>query len=128
MMVLPVPRRLGGGKGKKWKGGKKGMDRPGGDVQVNLIVDPRMLPGQQDDRYAEEYDEYDEHSFIPGSYGHAPSKRSARPRPMEEQWRAARATLKKVTMFDTMGTVLWGTEFVLILIGKRCPSGGFEGW
>jgi len=140
MMVLPI-QQPGGSKWKSGKKGKKGMASPGGDVQVNLIVDPGMLPGQQDDRRPNESDdEYDEYSSIPGTYVHVhtPStnpQRHSRPRrgifaglAMEEQWRAARMTLKKIMFFDIVCVVLWGTEFVLILRGKRCPSGGFEGW
>jgi len=47
---------------------------------------------------------------------------------MEEQWRAARTVLKKMMFLDIVCALLWGTEFVLILMGKRCPSGRFEGW
>lgn len=141
MMVLPVQGGANG-KGKKGKKGKKGSMGPAmGDVQVNLIVDPGMLQGQQhEDGYGYE-DEYDENSSIPGSYSpyaHALSPtQQRRPRPrrsifaglaMEEQWRAARGTLKKLVIFDVIAFILWGAEFVLILIGKRCPSGGFEGW
>jgi hypothetical protein len=142
MMVLPIQQ----GKGKKWKDnkkGKKGMGGPGGgDVQVNLIVDPAMLQGQLDDRHPDEYcqDEYDEQSSVPGTYSpcaqaHSTPQRRLRPRrsifvglAMEEQWRAARSMSKKLMFFDIVCTVLWGAEFVLILMGKRCPSGGFEGW
>jgi len=28
--------------------------------------------------------------------------------------------------FDIVRAGLWDAEFVLILMGKRCPSGGFE--
>lgn len=147
MMVLPVQGGGMGGKGKKWKGGKKGkkgMTGPGGDVQVNLIVDPGMLQGAQGDPHHNQYgqDEYDDHLSMAGSYspyGHGPSPTQQRrpPRPrrsifaglaMEEQWRVARAMLKKMLVFDIIGLALWAIEFVLILIGKRCPSGGFEGW
>lgn len=133
MMVLPIQQ---GGKGKKGKGGKTGK-KDGGDIQVNLIVDPGMLQSQQDDR-RDEYDpdEYDENSSVPGPNSpYATPRRRARPRrnifaglAMEEQWRVARAFLKKLMFFDMVWVGLWGTEFVLILIGKRCPSGGFEGW
>lgn len=137
MMVLPVQ----GGKGKKGKKGKKGSKGPAmGDVQVNLIVDPGMLQGQQHDDGLGYDDEYDENSSMPGSYSpyaHDPSTQRRRPRPrrsifaglaMEEQWRTARGSLKKIVIFDLIAFILWGAEFILILIGQRCPSGGFEGW
>jgi hypothetical protein len=47
---------------------------------------------------------------------------------MEEQWLVARGLLRKFMFFDIVCVALWGTEFVLILMGQRCPSGGFEGW
>jgi len=137
MMVLPIQQAMDGGKGKKGKGGKKGKKgMGGGDVQVNLIVDPGMLRRQQDDRRDEyDQDEYDESSPVPGTYGQSIPQRRTRPRrsvfaglEMENQWRAARALLKKLMFFDIVCVVLWGVEFVLILIGQRCPSGGFEGW
>jgi len=133
MTVLPIQQGID--KRKKGKAGKKGKGGPrGGDIQVNLIVDPGMLQGQQDRR--DEYDqgEYDEYSSMPGIYSPSPQRR---PRPrrsvfaglaMEKQWRVARGFLKKLMIFDIACVALWGAEFVLILIGQRCPSGGFEGW
>jgi hypothetical protein len=140
MMVLPIQQGTGGSKGKKWKGnkrGKKSMNGPGGDVQVNLIVDPGMLQGQRDDGYPDEYDQdgYGDNSSMPGTNARSIPQRRPRPRrsiftglAMEEQWRAARTVLKKVMFLDIVCALLWGAEFVLILMGKRCPSGGFEGW
>ena len=137
MMVLPVQGGTNG-KGNTGKKGKKGGPATG-DVQVNLIVDPGMLQGQQHDNGQGYDDDYDENSSMPGSYSpyaHAPSQQR-RPRPrrsifaglaMEEQWRAARGSLKKLAIFDVIAFILWGAEFILILIGQRCPSGGFEGW
>lgn len=107
----------------------------GGDVQVNLIVDPGMLQRQQDDRCDEyDQDEYDENPSVPGTYGQfTPQRRTPRRSifaglEMENQWRAARGLLKKLMFFDILCVALWGAEFVLILIGQRCPSGGFDGW
>ncbi|KAF7975823.1 hypothetical protein HWV62_8371 [Athelia sp. TMB] len=130
MMILPV---AGGMKGKKGKKGKKGMGN-GNDVQVNLIVDPGMFqPPQEED--------FDENESMPGSfapYGGSQQggpPRRKRPRrsifaglAMEEQWRSARRTLKWAMCFDVVCMVLWGAEFVLILMGQRCPSGAFGGW
>jgi hypothetical protein len=36
--------------------------------------------------------------------------------------------LKWAMAADVVCFVLWGTEFVVVLVGQRCPSGGFEGW
>ncbi|PFH51745.1 hypothetical protein AMATHDRAFT_112885, partial [Amanita thiersii Skay4041] len=47
---------------------------------------------------------------------------------MEQEWKHARAWAKKIMVVDVVGMVLWGAMFVFILIGKRCPSGGFAGW
>jgi hypothetical protein len=142
-MVLPVQSLPGGGNGGKNKkqGGKKrtkGGAASGGDVQVNLIVDPTAFGGRDDrsEGGEEGEDEYGDGS-VPGGYD---SQRRSGPRPrqrrrsvfaglaMEEQWREARSTLKKTFVFDLVFTILWGGQFVFILIGKRCPSGGFEGW
>ncbi|KZP12549.1 hypothetical protein FIBSPDRAFT_961256 [Athelia psychrophila] len=133
MMVMPVSGGMGM-KGKNGKKGKKGMGM-GNDVQVNLIVDPGMFQAQQQD------EDFDENASVPGSYSPygAPqqngAQRRTRPRrsvfaglAMEEQWRAARRTLKFTMFFDVVCMVLWGAEFVLILMGKRCPSGSFGGW
>lgn len=109
-----------------------------GDVQVNLIVDPHAFGGGQ--REEEESDEEaDWDRSIPGGYGDGPgSSRRPRRRPkrrgvfaglaMEEDWKRARSWAKKIAFVDVAGIIVWGGVFVFILIGKRCPSGGFEGW
>jgi hypothetical protein len=143
MMVLPVQSLPGG---KAWKGKKSGMKgRKGqrglaGDVQVNLIVDPNALGmGSRRDEESDEEgadDEFGEGS-IPGGYvSHRRTRSRRRPRrrsvfvglAMEEQWKMARAFLKKIFVFDMVCALVWGAEFVFILIGKRCPSGAFDGW
>lgn len=137
-MILPVQHLPGGKKhkgNKKGQKGKKGMGM-GGDVQVNLIVDPAMFGGGRGARDADE-EEGDEERWATGSA----SDRTAggKPRPqkrrsvfaglaLEERWKTARKYLKWSTAFDCVSFLLWGIEFVLILIGKRCPSGSFEGW
>jgi hypothetical protein len=158
MMVLPVPGMAGGkkkqkggggGKHKKGKGGKM-MGPSGGDVQVNLIVDPGMFNnGAQSDSDSE--DERDRAygeagsdnvwSTMPGGYysgdpltAGRKKRRKAKRRSvfaglaMEAEWKRARSWLKKIAAIDVLMTLLWGIEFVLIMMGKRCPSGGFEGW
>ena len=136
-MVLPV-QGLPGGKPKK---GKKGKGAPGEGVQVNLIVDPSMF-GRDSERGREEEEDWqgddDATEALPGSYSGASSagrqRRSPRRRgifaglAMEEQWRKARKVLKWGTTVDVFAMLLWGMEFVVILLGKRCPVGGFEGW
>ncbi|KAF9447890.1 hypothetical protein P691DRAFT_651110, partial [Macrolepiota fuliginosa MF-IS2] len=47
---------------------------------------------------------------------------------MEAEWKSARAWAKKIAAVDAFGVVVWGAVFVFVLVGKRCPSGGFEGW
>lgn len=141
MMVLPVVQGLTGKNGKKNKkrAGKKykGGPGPGGDVQVNLIVDPSMIPGnrQEEDPSDEEYDEYNGSSAsMPGGYGQPKKKRKPKRRnifvglQMEEEWKKARGFLKKVTALDAFGLVVWGAVFIFILLGSRCPIGGFNGW
>ena len=47
---------------------------------------------------------------------------------MEEQWKRARKILKWGVTVDAILMLVWGMEFVLILLGKRCPVGGYLGW
>jgi hypothetical protein len=140
MMVLPVAGLPGGKKAKKPKGGKKGKKgQPGmpGDVQVNLIVDPNAFgrPGGDDDEDTTE--DEDGEGSVPGAFDPAAARRKrkrAKRRSvfaglaMEEDWKRARSWAKKVTAVDVLGIILWGAVFVFILIGKRCPSGDFQGW
>jgi hypothetical protein len=146
MMVLPVGGP--GKKNKKPKGGNKGKGkygRPGaqGDVQVNLIVDPTAFqpPEASDSDSEDDYDSLDE-AMMPGGLrydGRQQARRKKRNRnrrrrgvfeglAMEEDWRAARSWAKKVAMVDAVGIVLWGAAFVFIITGKKCPSGGYNGW
>ncbi|KAI0372932.1 hypothetical protein BV20DRAFT_990363 [Pilatotrama ljubarskyi] len=135
MMVLPV-QGLPGGKQKK---GKKDKGGSGQGVQVNLIVDPTMF-GRDSERGRDEDEDIDEDESeaLPGSYVGSSSAGRRRRAPrrrgifaglaMEEQWRKARKVLKWGTTVDVLAMLLWGMEFVVILLGKRCPVGGFEGW
>ena len=134
-MVLPV-QGLPGGKPKK---GRKGKGPPDGSVQVNLIVDPSMFGHDPErGRNDEEDDEDDGSSAIPGSYSGASNAGQRRRAPKrrgifaglarEEQWKRARRVLKWGVTVDAFGMLLWGMEFVLILLGKRCPVGGYLGW
>jgi hypothetical protein len=142
MMVLPVG--VPGKKGKKPKKGKKGSGNAGGgDVQVNLIMDPGMFARDADNRHSdpeeELSDDYDNYT-IPGTYSHSPSshsrpRRKAKPRrsiftglAQENAWREARGMLRKMTWGDIGGMVVWGALFVFVLVGKRCPAGEFNGW
>ncbi|KAJ7905667.1 hypothetical protein B0H14DRAFT_2661089 [Mycena olivaceomarginata] len=129
MMVLPKAKKPKGG--KKGKKGKEGMP---GDVQVNLIVDPNAFGRPNDDD--DDTDEDEEDSF-PGSFDPEAARRKrkrAKRRSvfaglaMEEDWKRARSWAKKITAVDVLGIILWGAVFIFIVIGKRCPSGGFEGW
>lgn len=132
ILALPVQGLAGGQQqGKKKKG--KGNIPQAGDVHVNLIVDPYAFERRSGEGSAESADE-DTDGNIPGSIGSG--KKRSRPRrrgvfaglAMEEDWKNARAWAKKMTIFDIGGLVFWGAIFVFILIGKRCPSGGFQGW
>ncbi|KAI0780660.1 hypothetical protein BD413DRAFT_8361 [Trametes elegans] len=135
MMVLPV-QGLPSGKHKK---GKKSKGPHGEGVQVNLIVDPTMFGRNSERGRDDDDDEEDDGSeALPGSYaGSSNAVRRRRPPrrrgifaglAMEEQWRKARKVLKWGTSADVLLMLLWGMEFVIILLGKRCPVGGFEGW
>lgn len=139
-MVLPVQSLPGGkeakkAKGKKGKKGKNGM-MPGGDVQVNLIVDPGMFSGH--DSSSDEEDEYNPYApdgSVQNSSARTRRKAKRRKRrgimegiAMEAAWKAARSELRKMFMIDVGMCLLWVAVFVFVLFGKRCPSGGFNGW
>ena len=127
MMVLPIQGLPGFGKkkGKKNKG-KKGRDGENGEgVQVNLIVDPTAfgLGGTRDD----------DASDIEEGVLTEPRPRGRRKGlfeglAMEHQWKLARKHLKQIMFFDIAMFFLWGAEFIVILMGKRCPVGAFDGW
>jgi hypothetical protein len=134
MMVLPVQHLPGGAKaGKKGKKGKKGAPGMGGDVQVNLIVDPNMFGGRN--REDDDDDEDDEDDAERSWAGSAPTKRKRKPKrrsvfaglAMEAQWKTARAALKRIMAFDVVASLIWAAGFVFILTGKRCPSNEFNG-
>ncbi|KAJ7709732.1 hypothetical protein B0H17DRAFT_1324595 [Mycena rosella] len=141
MMVLPVSG-LPGGKKHKAKGGKNagkrgGNGMPGGDVQVNLIVDPNAFGGGRQDEDDDTEEEDDEEGSVPGSFDPASARRKrkrAKRRSvfaglaMEADWKRARSWAKKVTAVDIFGILLWGAVFIFMAIGKHCPPGGFEGW
>ncbi|PPQ91434.1 hypothetical protein CVT25_014322 [Psilocybe cyanescens] len=141
MMVLPVGGDGGGKKKNKKnkKGGKKGVDK--GDVQVNLIVDPTMFQPPGGDSSTSE-SESDDDDGMPGGYDQQAKRKTKEKHrrrrrrrrglleglAMEAEWKVARAWAKKLAVLDVAGVVLWGAAFVFIMTGKRCPSGGFNGW
>lgn len=120
MMVLPVMQGKDGKKKKKGKGG------PGQDVQVNLIVDPAMFGGRHGGDNESERDS-DFNAGGPNSGGDGRISTFAAIA-KESAWRAARSYLKRILFVDILCMILWGGEFILILIGKKCPAGGFDGW
>lgn len=133
-MVLPV-QGLPGGKSKKDKKNAKGGD----GVQVNLIVDPGMFNRDLDEDDDDDEEMSESEQTIPGTYSER-SRRSRRRRraakrrgifaglAMEAQWKHARTMLKWGMAADVLMLFAWGAEFGYILIGKRCPSGSFNGW
>ena len=132
-MVLPVQALPGGKAGGKKKVGQVGKGGkvilPPNDIQVNLIVDPDALKGRE-----EEEEDDDDDTGWDGSLPSTRRKKKPRRRSvfaglaMEEDWKRARKWAQKLAVFDAVSMVLWGATFVYILIGKRCPSGGFDGW
>ncbi|TFK42285.1 hypothetical protein BDQ12DRAFT_675945 [Crucibulum laeve] len=130
MMVLPV--QSGGGKGKK---GKKNGKGGAGEVQVNLIVDPTAFSPPQDSSSSES--DSSSGDDLPGSFPRHQSRKKRKRRKtrnihallaLEASWRLARSWARKLAFLDALGVVIWGAVFVFVLMGKRCPSGGFEGW
>ncbi|KIP12273.1 hypothetical protein PHLGIDRAFT_32902 [Phlebiopsis gigantea 11061_1 CR5-6] len=133
MMVLPVPGMPGG---KKAKTGKKGKNA-GENVQVNLIVDPGLFGGRREDEHSEDDGDTESDYTIPGSFGsrsRGRHRRRGRRRgvfaglALEAEWKEARKRLKWNTAADAVMFLVWGALFVYILLGKRCPSGSFDGW
>ncbi|KAI0062319.1 hypothetical protein BV25DRAFT_1825764 [Artomyces pyxidatus] len=125
MAVLPVQGLPGMGKKPK---GKKGKNEQG-NVHVNLIVDPNMFSGGNntpgDDGEDEGEDEYGS-SVV---RRRPPKRRSVfEGLAMEEMWNHARKELRWIMVLDVVCLLLWGIEFVWILIGQRCPPGSFDGW
>ena len=120
VMVLPVQGFPGAC--KKGKKGKKDSNESG--VHVNLIMDTSRF-GQRDDTA----ESNDSNSQFDGR-----SKRTPRRVGIleglrkEEQWRIARSQLKRQLTFDVLLLIIWATEFMIILVGKRCPPGKFDGW
>ena len=135
MMVLPIQGLPGAQPKKK---GKKGKGSEPGNVQVNLIVDPTMFGRDPERGQDEEEDEEDDSTVIPGSYSGSSGAGQRRRRPkrrgifaglaLEAQWKRARKLLKWQVTVDAIGMVAWGAVFVLVLLGKRCPVGGYLGW
>jgi len=144
MMVLPVQHMPGGSKHKGPKGKKKrkkGHNGASGDVQVNLIVDPNIFGGSRRgrDEEEEEYEDEEHSSWLGTNSGRPRGSDGRRPRgpkrrsvfaglALEARWKQARKRLKWAMAVDLACLVLWGVEFVVIFVGKRCPPGGFEGW
>ncbi|KAI0054015.1 hypothetical protein FA95DRAFT_1480193 [Auriscalpium vulgare] len=129
LAVLPVQGLPGAGKkGKKPKKGK----HEHGSVQVNLIVDPTMFHGGQREDPADDASAGDDLSSA--GFGAAGQVRRPRRRgvfeglALEEMWIHARKELKWSMFFDIVSLFVWGFEFVWVLIGQKCPPGGFEGW
>jgi hypothetical protein len=132
MMVLPV-QGLPGGKKKKNKKGKNDKNG-GGDVQVNLIVDPSMFGGSaRDDEIESEGDYNVEGSQVTsrrrGGHNQAQQRRGLlQGLAMESDWNAARKLLKRMLLIDIACLVVWAGVFIIVLFGKKCPPGGFNGW
>ncbi|KAL5529193.1 hypothetical protein ACEPAG_5167 [Sanghuangporus baumii] len=124
IMVLPVQQLLGTPKKKK-KGKKNRKEDAESGVSVNLIVDPTMFSGLNG-RDREDSDG-EETETIPRTGGRR-RRGIFEGLAMEEQWNAARKRLKHVLFFDIALSILWGAEFIVIMLGKRCPVGGFDGW
>ena len=130
-MVLPVQGLPGGEKKKKKKKGKNDK-HGGGGVQVNLIVDPSMFGGSARDEESDgDYDFNGSRALSQPRGG----QNQARPRrsvfqglATEGDWNEARRLLKRMLFVDIACHVVWAGVFILILYGKKCPPGGFNGW
>lgn len=144
LAVLPIQHLPGGAKNKGSKGEKKKKnkkgDTGGGDVQVNLIVDPGIFRGSRRGRDGEEEEYDEEHSTWLGTNSGGSSgthgRQSKTPKrrsifaglALEARWKTARKRLKWAMTADVVCFILWGAEFVVTLAGQKCPPGGFDGW
>jgi len=109
MVVLPVTAP--GGK-KPWKGGKYGAAGESvgpGDVQVNLIVDPKAFqpPGTDDLD-----DDGDERAMRRKKRRNRRWKGVIEGLKIEEKWKVARSWAKNMTAIDVGEMVLCGAAFV----------------
>ncbi|KZT71292.1 hypothetical protein DAEQUDRAFT_666127 [Daedalea quercina L-15889] len=94
--------------------------------------------GRDRDRDGEEWgdEEEGEEGSVPGTYEENGGRKKKAPKrrgifaglAMEVQWKHARKQLKIQMTFDVVMALVWGVVFVVILIGKRCPVGGYLGW
>ena len=125
MMVLPVQGLPGADNGKKGKKKRKRKGEGPSGVSVNLIVDPTMFNG-----FGRRDEEKDDDEEVEPASGRGRGRRRGifEGLAMEEQWKEARKNLKRLLFFDIAVFLLWAAEFIMILIGKRCPTGKFEGW
>jgi len=132
MMVLPVQGFAGDKKKKKKKKGKNNK-HGGGDVHVNLIVDPSMFGDSARDEYGSDRDHDQDYDGSQVSSERQGGRKQAQQRrsqglAMEGDWNEARRSLKRMLLVDIGCLTVWGGVFVLILFGKKCPPGGFNGW
>jgi len=105
-MVLPISRHRANSKKNKQS-----------SVQVNLIVDPSYFSPK--------------HEITPGVPWSEQQKSNAGVFTSYERERArlsARKGLWWALGLDVLGALVWGTAFVLAMVGPKCPVGGYSGW
>jgi len=136
----------GGGGGRKGKKRKQGM--PGG-FQVNLVVDPRAFQAantppkkkkkkegsrKKARRKLGTAEELDSSSSSSDSSSEEDEEETRRPSFVEvmrkrERRAWARKWIVRMVWFDVVMGLGWGVVFgVVMVMGKKCPVGGYAGW
>ncbi|CAE6433679.1 unnamed protein product [Rhizoctonia solani] len=108
-MVLPISRHR---PGQSKKHGNQSS------VQVNLVVPSALSPQR-------------ESNITPGvawSEQQTSSNNVFTSYEREKARLAARKGLWWALGLDVLGALVWGTAFVLAMVGPRCPVGGYSGW
>lgn len=135
LTMLPIQAINSDRKGNKARkaGRKKGLNAAGtvGDVQINLIMDPRVL--NYPDSLPGENGSLDSRGLISDASSPQGARRTVRRShwhglAMERAWNMARSRLKRVIIYDALMFIIWCVEFGFVIIGPRCPIGGYLGW
>lgn len=146
-MLLPM-----GGPGKKGKKGKmKGQQGMPGGFQVNLVVDPRAFQAANNPsskkkkkkkrsskkkakRKLGTAEELDSSSSSSSDSSEEEEDETRRPSFVEvmaqrERRAWARKWIVRMVWFDVLMGLGWGVVFgVVMVMGKKCPVGGYAGW
>ena len=106
-------------------------------LDVEALLESAAAPSVQESRDSRDRDDHSSDSEDPSDDDSRGSRRRGEAKPrrsvfqaiaMENDWKAARKTLRWQLTADIFFALIWAAEFVFILWGKKCPPGEFEGW